>query len=98
MAMASRRKEPPKRPGPFLASFSPPLLALFFVLLFFVAFKVDDNGEFEISFAAFCSVCHVIEWCQLIASLAGIDDGWVIHCPRRYLLYINAIRGGDGGG
>ena len=47
MAMASRRKEPPKRPVSPMASFSPPLLALFFVLLFFVAFKVDDNGESE---------------------------------------------------
>ena len=45
--MASRRKEPPKRPDSNAAYFSPSIMALLFVLVFFVAFKVDDDGEFE---------------------------------------------------
>ena len=44
--MASRRKEPLKRRDSDASFFSPSIMALILVLLFFVVFKVDDEGEF----------------------------------------------------
>lgn len=45
--MASRRKDPLKRRDSDASRFSPSTIALMLVLLFFVAFKVDDEGESE---------------------------------------------------
>lgn len=59
--MASRRKEPLKRRDSDASLFS---MALILVLLFFVAFKVDDEGESEKhrGIFVFCSHCHVLWW------------------------------------
>ncbi|KAK1747446.1 hypothetical protein QTG54_001409 [Skeletonema marinoi] len=43
--MATRRKEPLKRRDSDETFFSPSVMALLLVLLFFVAFKVDDEGH-----------------------------------------------------
>ena len=88
--MASRRKEPLKRRDSDASFFSPSVMALLLVLLFFVAFKVDDEGEFE-RFAAFlfCLSCFMVGVSLIIGlcTKAGIGvDCCSLYCHRRTLV------------
>lgn len=82
--MASRRKEPLKRRDSDASIFSPSVMALILVLLFFVAFKVDDEGEsakhrgifvLSVMFNGGASILIGL-W-----TLVGIGVGWIIPCP-----------------
>ncbi len=99
--MASRRKEPLKRRDSDASIFSPSIMALILVLLFFVVFKVDDEGEFAkhrgifvLSVMFYGGVSLLIGLCTLV----GIGFGWVIHCPRKALVRRQCCRAVEAGG
>lgn len=94
--MAGRRKEPPKRrDSDTNYYFSTSILALLLVFIFFVSFKVDEDGEFRsisphpphpphhfVLSVLFYGVTCFMVGVDLLIGLGikfGIGVGWLLH-------------------